>query len=81
MSSYVDSEFPNGRRFKVGESQWAIVGVYSIGNVTKYLFIEAGPGSAYKGVSKMTPTKDELKRVIARGEFDKVYPWKAELVR
>lgn len=85
MSNYNDPEFPNGRRIKIGESLWGVTGNVStdIGGklVTEFLFIEAGPGFDYKGVKKMTLTKDELKRVISKGEFDKVYHWKGEYLR
>lgn len=84
-SSYQDPEFPNGRRFKVGEGQWAVTGNVSTDIagrlVTEFLFIEAAPGTDYKGVKRMTLTKDQLKRSISRGEFDKVYPWQGKYIR
>lgn len=85
MSNYNDPEFPNGRRIEIGTLKWGVTGNVStdIGGkiVTEFLFIEAGPGHDYKGAKKMTLTKDELKRVIAKGEFDKVYEWKGQYLR
>lgn len=84
MSNYQDPEFPNGRRITIGEGQWGVTGNVStdIGGkvVTEFLFIEAAPGTDYKGVKKMTLTKDQLKRVIAKGEFDTVYPWQSKYI-